>query len=205
MLIGQFLLDWILPEADSEARIGFSNWWGSRVRGARGKVGQVKMWSRVQSQLSVTLQGALEQKPTPHTLSHLEEKDLGFIFQHQSALGFSGCREETPRHFSFPSRTGAEVLKGNPLKLVPCGKSSESSSGAGVNRSLRRSVTSAASWSWCVTVHAACRIWNLLSFNLTFTKWIFFLILTMCYELSYELEIHMKWVQQIGNYLHGAE
>ena len=37
MLTGQFFLDWILPEADPEPRIGFSNWWGSRVRGDRKK------------------------------------------------------------------------------------------------------------------------------------------------------------------------
>lgn len=37
MLTGQFFLDWILPEADPEPRIGFSNWWGNRVRGDRKK------------------------------------------------------------------------------------------------------------------------------------------------------------------------
>lgn len=203
MLTGQFFLDWILPEADPELRIGFSNWWGNRVRGDRkkGRAGKDEISGPVPAQCDP----ARELETIPHTLSHLEEKDLGFIFQHQSDLGFSGCKEETLRHFSFPSRTGAEVLKGNPPKMVPCGKSSESSSGAGDNRSLWGSVTSAASWSWCVIAHAGYRIWNLLPFNQTFIQWIFFFISTVCYELSYELEINMKWVQQTGNCLHGAE
>ena len=37
MLTGQFFLDFILPEADPEPRIGFSNWWGRKVRGDRKK------------------------------------------------------------------------------------------------------------------------------------------------------------------------
>lgn len=150
--------DSLSQESSSSIRHSWRSW-GKGRKENKGESGPTPAWAWWCRQNRA--------ETTPQTLSHLEGTELGFYTSLSHQLPW--VKEGNSWALWLP-REGAVVVKVNPLKKVPCGKSEESAGDAGCNRDLRGYVTCMAPRACCGTAPVVYGIWNLPSCHQPFIQ-----------------------------------